>query len=121
MNGRSMPVWTTVPWGAPSTSIPARHLGSSWQNCAAAAPPKEWPNTPTRVMSSRPRNVPEGSEAFNPSNRSSAKARSAVHAASSLFTQRACSWPVWARQSSGLFSGLLLVTRPSGKATTLVR
>src|SRR3989442_16016703 len=54
----------TLPCGAPSTSMPALHLESSWQNSAAAAPPKEWPNTPTRIMSSRPVNLPDASGKF---------------------------------------------------------
>jgi hypothetical protein len=29
------------------------------------APPSEWPNTPTCCMSSRPRNLPEGSDLFS--------------------------------------------------------
>src|SRR5438034_6701056 len=78
----------TLPCGAPSTSAPALHLESSWQNSAAAAPPEEWPNTPTRVMSRRPVNLPDASEALSCSNRSRTNAMSAVHALSSLFAQR---------------------------------
>ena len=36
-------------------------------------------------------NLPDASEVFNRSSRSSTKAMSAVHAVSTLFTQRACS------------------------------
>src|SRR5216684_4915953 len=111
----------TLPNGWPSTSIPALHLESSWQNCAAVAPPKEWPNTPTRVRSSRPVNLPDESEVFNCSNRSSTNAMSVVHAIRSLLIQGACCAFSFSAQSSGLFSGVLLITRPSGKTTTPVR
>src|SRR5208283_2299587 len=95
----------TLPWGAPSTSIAALHRESSEQNCKATAPPKEWPKTPTRAMSSLPVNLPDESEAFNRSKRSSTNAMSEVHAVSNLFTQLACLSPVISRQSSGLFCG----------------
>src|SRR5437588_9499422 len=61
---RRPPRSTLFPYTTLFRSIPALHRESSWQNCKAVAPPNECPNMPSRCISSRPVNLPDGSATF---------------------------------------------------------
>src|SRR5947207_12286694 len=59
MQGCFNPTLGTSPKSAPSISTAALQRLSRLQASAAAAPPKEWPKTPRRVTSRRPRRSEE--------------------------------------------------------------